>query len=58
MKKVLQGEDVEKTCPMCAAEIGFNDIKFVGEAGVASLKNVPKDIKKEKEALEEDDDYY
>ena len=43
---------------MCAAEIGFNDIKFVGEAGVASLKNVPKDIKKEKEALEEDDDYY
>lgn len=46
MKKILQADEVEKTCPMCAVEITINDIKFMGEAGLAALKNSPKDLKK------------
>ena len=54
MKKILQGDEVDKTCPMCGVEIGINDIKFVGEAGVSSLKNSAKEIKKEKTEIDED----
>ncbi len=37
---MIESKDVEKTCPMCNAEITINEIKFVGESGVTGLKNI------------------
>ena len=40
MKKMLECADIEKTCPMCNADITVDDIAYVGEAGVAGIKRV------------------
>jgi hypothetical protein len=49
MKKLLEGKGLESTCPMCNADITMEDIKMVGESGVASLKAVAKEDDKEKD---------
>jgi len=41
MKKMLDNPEIEKTCPMCAAEVTIDDYKFLGEAGVAGMKRAP-----------------
>jgi hypothetical protein len=49
MKKMLDHPEIEKTCPMCNEGITLNDIQFLGEGGVASLKRAPPPKDKEKE---------
>ena len=48
MKKLLEGKGLESTCPMCNVEITMDDIKLVGEGGVAALKVVAKEEDKDK----------
>ena len=38
---------------MCGVGIGLNDLKLVGEAGVGSLKNAPKEGKKKETEIDE-----
>ena len=40
LKRMLNTADVEKTCPMCNKDITMDDIEFLGEKGVPSLKKV------------------
>jgi uncharacterized OB-fold protein len=49
MKKLLECKGLESTCPMCNAEITMEDVKMVGENGVASLKVVAKEDDKDKD---------
>lgn len=41
MKRILETEGIEHTCPMCNTEITMDDIIMVGESGVAALKRAP-----------------
>ncbi len=38
MKKMLNTEGIEKTCPMCNTEVKIDDYTFLGESGVSILK--------------------
>lgn len=38
MKKMLNTEGIEKTCPMCNTEVKIDDYTFLGENGVSVLK--------------------
>jgi hypothetical protein len=38
MKKMLNAEGIEKTCPMCNHDVTINDYTFLGENGVSILK--------------------
>lgn len=40
MKKMLNTEGIEKTCPMCNTDVTIDDYVFVGEKGVPLLKRV------------------
>ena len=48
MKKMLNTDGIEKTCPMCNIDVSINDYAFLGEKGVHSLKRAapPKEEKK------------
>lgn len=49
MKKMLNTEGIEKTCPMCNTEVTIDDYNFLGENGVSVIKRIapPKEEKKE-----------
>lgn len=48
MKKMLNTDGIEKTCPMCNCDVTINDFTFLGEKGVSTLKRAapPKEEKK------------
>ena len=48
MKKMLNTDGLERTCPMCNANVTIDDYTFLGEKGVSSLKRAapPKEEKK------------
>ena len=47
MKKMLNTEGIEKTCPMCNVDVTIDDFTFLGENGVNILKRAapPKEEK-------------
>ena len=53
MKKMLNTDGIEKTCPMCNIDVSINDYTFLGEKGVQSLKRAapPKEEKKKENWL-------
>ncbi len=40
MKRMLNTQDIEKTCPMCNADVTLDDYEFLGDKGVPGLKKV------------------
>ena len=50
MKKMLNTEGIDKTCPMCNTEVTIDDFNFLGESGVNLLKRAapPKEEKDKK----------
>lgn len=40
MRKMLNTEGIEKTCPMCNHPVSIDDYEFLGEAGVNQIKRV------------------
>jgi hypothetical protein len=40
MKKMLNTEGIEKTCPMCDHDVTINDYTYLGENSVSILKRV------------------
>lgn len=58
MKKMLNTEGIEKTCPMCNVQVTIDDYTFVGEAGVSILKRAapPKQEKDNKDNKDKEKD--
>ena len=46
---MLNSPDIEKTCPMCGADVTLDDYQFLGEAGVSGLKRAPPKEENSKE---------